>query len=198
MALPDILAAVLPILEALDELGVAHHIGGSVASSAHGVARATLDVDVVADLRLRDAGPLARRIEERYYVDEEMISDAIRRRSCFNVIHLETMIKVDVFVIKERPYDLQAFARRQRDTLDDAPGAREIYLCTPEDTIINKLEWFRTGGEVSERQWGDVIGVLRVQAGRLDEAYLERWAAELGLMDLLARARAEAAEVGLG
>lgn len=195
MAAPDLLAAVLPVLDALDRLGVPHHIGGSVASSAQGIARATLDVDLVADLRLEHAAPLARMLEERYYVDEDMIRDAIARRGCFNVIHLETVLKVDVFVLKTRAYDRQAFERRQLDSLDEAPDARQVYLCRPEDTILNKLEWFRSGGNVSQRQWRDVVGVLRVQRGHLDEAYLDRWADELGLAELLERAQAEALEL---
>jgi hypothetical protein len=195
MAAPDLLAAALPVIDALEALGVAYHIGGSVASSAQGVARATLDVDIVAALQLQHARPLAQRLAGAFYVDEDMIREAIVHSSCFNVIHLETMLKVDLFVLSARPYDRQAFARRQPDTLEEAPDAREVFLCTPEDTVLNKLEWFRMGGEVSERQWRDVIGVLRVQQGHLDEHYLRRWAADLGLTDLLERALAEASRL---
>jgi hypothetical protein len=189
---PDLLAATTPVVEALDALGVAYHIGGSVASSAQGLARTTLDVDLVADLRLEHVQPLVQRLIGSYYVDGEMIAEAIRRRACFNVIHLTTMLKVDVFVLKDRPYDRQAFGRRYADTLDDVAGARSFYLASAEDTVLNKLEWFKLGDEVSDRQWSDVQGVLRVQGRTLDLDYLRRWAVELDLSDLLQRALEEA------
>jgi hypothetical protein len=192
MSVPDILAAVTPVADAMVELGVAHYIGGSVASSVHGVPRATLDVDLVADLRLEHARGLAELLRASYYVDEDMIRDAIRRRACFNVIHLATMLKVDVFVVKDTPYDRQAFRRMLCDTLEDTPDARQFFVASPEDTILNKLDWYRLGGFVSERQWRDVLGVLKVQGTSLDRAYLSRWASELGLSDLLARALDEA------
>jgi len=121
-----------------------------------------------------------------------MILDPIARRSCFNVIHLATMFKVDVFVLKDRPYDRTAFARIRRDTLTpDEPGA-EVFLASPEDVVLNKLEWFRLGDAVSERQWRDAVGVLKVQKDRLDRPYLARWASHLGLTDLLEQAWREA------
>lgn len=192
MIVPDILAAVTPVVEAFESLGIAYHIGGSVASSAYGVARATLDVDLVADVQPGQVRPLAALLQGRYYLDEEAMQEAIRYRSSFNVIHLETMVKVDVFILKAQPYDRQAFRRARRDTLDEAEPVREFYFASPEDVILNKLNWFRLGGGVSERQWNDVLGVLKVQAQALDWAYLRRWAAELGLGALLERAMGEA------
>ena len=192
MKQPDLLAATTPVVEALEALGVAYHIGGSVASSAQGIARTTLDVDLIADIQFEHVQPLVQRLAEGYYVDGDMITEAIQRRACFNVIHLETMLKVDVFVLKDRSYDRQAFQRRYADTLEDVPGARIFYLASPEDTVLNKLEWYRMGDEVSERQWLDVLGVIKVQADSLDLGYLRRWAAQLDLADLLQRALDEA------
>ena len=120
-----------------------------------------------------------------------MIRDAIRRRSSFNVIHLATMMKVDVFILKDRAFDQAAFARSTASTLDE--HQRRVYpLTTAEDIVLHKLEWYRLGGGVSERQWQDVLGVFRVQGATLDRAYLERWASDLGVADLLARAIREA------
>lgn len=186
--------ALRPVVDWLERQGVRHYVGGSVASSVYGVVRTTLDVDLVADLAQEHVAPLVEALRGDYYVSSGMISDAIRRRSCFNVIHLGTMFKVDVFALKDRPYDRAALGRIREDTLDpDEPG-RVYLLASPEDVILNKLEWFRLGDEVSERQWGDAMGVLKVQQGRLDEAYLDRWANELGVADLLERAR-KAAEM---
>jgi hypothetical protein len=182
-----------PVVEALEALGVAYQVGGSVASSALGVARATLDVDLVADLRAEHVARLCAALDATYYVSEEAVRDAVGRRSSFNVIHLDTMVKVDVFVLKQRPYDQRAFGRRVADTLDEGAGARLFFLATAEDVILNKLEWYRLGGGVSGSHWDDVLGVLSVQAGRLDLAYLAEWAAQLGVGDLLERARVEVA-----
>jgi len=182
------------VIETLERLGVAHHIGGSVASSALGIARATLDVDLVADLSDDQVGPFVAALAEDYYADEAAIREAVRRRGSFNLIHLATMLKIDVFQLKDTPYDREAFARRRAGTLGEGDARREVFFASPEDTVLNKLQWYELGGRVSERQWGDVLGVLRVQAGRLDEDYLDRWARELGLEELLARAREQAAD----
>jgi len=186
------LEALLPVIEALRRLGVPYYLGGSLASSLYGVARTTLDADLVADLGLAHVAPLVSALQGAYYVDAGMIAEAITRKSCFNVIHLATMFKVDVFVLKDRPYDRTALGRTRQDSLTpEEPGA-EVLLAAPEDIILNKLEWFRSGDEVSGRQWHDAVGVLKVQKDHLDRGYLARWAAELGLTDLLQRAWREA------
>jgi len=186
----DVLAAITPIVEALEQLGVAYHIGGSVASSVYGIMRATIDADIIADLRLEQTRPLVTQLQAIYYIDEGMIRDAIRRRTEFNVIHFDTMLKVDVFLPKSRLFDLEQHRRVQLEVL--AEGTRPFYMASPEDTTLNKLEWFRMGGEVSDRQWNDILGVLKVQGTNLDMAYLQRWASSLGVADLLERALVDA------
>lgn len=188
----EIRAALDPVADALEALGVAYRVGGSVASSALGVGRSTLDVDVVADLRPEHVLALVERLVADYYVDADMIHDAIRRRSSFNVIHYASMMKVDVFVLKTRDFDREAFARVLQQALGDGPP-RLFPVTTAEDIILHKLEWYRLGNEIAQRQWDDVLGVMRLQGSALDRVYLERWARELGVDDLLARARAEAA-----
>ena len=185
---PNYRAALDGVVAAFDALGVSYLVAGSVASMAYGVMRTTLDVDVVADLRIEHARPLAAALEGAYYADLEMIDDAVKQRAAFNLIHLETMFKVDVFVLKAGPYDQQAFARALRRRLEDALDSPEVSIEAPEDVILNKLRWYELGGRVSERQWGDLIGVLRVNATGLDLAYLRRWARSLGLDALLALA----------
>lgn len=185
-------AALGPVADALEALRVPYRVGGSIASSALGVARSTVDVDIVADLPMAQVNALVAKLEADYYIDGDMIRDAIRHRSSFNVIHLATMMKVDVFIVKGRNFDREAFARVTQERISD-DDVRIFPLTTAEDIILHKLEWFRIGDGVSERQWDDVLGVMRLQREALDRAYLERWARELGVEDLLQRAWAEAA-----
>lgn len=192
MSTPDIVAAIEPIVELFDRLGVGYSVVGSVASSAHGVARATLDVDIVADLPRRLIDAVTEALQADYYVDRDMVEDAVNRQAMFNVIHLETMLKVDIYVLGDRPFDRESFSRGVAMPLEDRPDARTYRVDTAEDTIVHKLEWFRAGGEVSERQWGDLLGVLKVQGDALDLRYVRRWCVDLGLDDLLERALAEA------
>jgi hypothetical protein len=186
----QILSAITPVIEALEELGVPYHIGGSVASSIYGILRATIDADLIADLRLEHIRPLVIRLQTNYYIDEDMIRDAIRRRSSFNVIHLDTMLKVDVYIPKSRSFDQEELRRVQQEVLLE--GTRPFNVASPEGTILNKLEWYRMGGEVSNRQWNDILGVFKVQGTHLDMAYLQRWAANLKVTDLLERALVDA------
>lgn len=185
---PDLLAAIGPVAEAFEKLGARYYIGGSIASSAYGAARATLDVDMVSDLKPQHVRFLAKMLESSYYIDEDAIGEAIRKHSSFNLIHLETMIKVDIFIVGDEPYPQQALQRRRKDTLDEDQQAIEFYLATSEDIVLIKLGWYRMGGEVSERQWSDVVGVLKVQDKALDRVYLRHWASELKLTNLLEQA----------
>jgi len=190
----DLLLALTPVVEALERVGANCRIGGSVASSIHGVPRTTLDVDLVADLHPDHAFPLVEQLREAYYIDLDRVRDAIARRAAFNVIHLATMIKVDVFVLSDRPFDRAAFDRAVEDTLEPGADARPFHVTSAEDIVLHKLAWFRLGGEVSERQWRDAVGVIKVRAGDLDLDHMRRWAADLGVADLLERALTEAGD----
>ena len=185
MKTPDILQAVQPVIAALNGLSIPYYIGGSIASSMYGVGRATMDVDLVADIRSRHVSTLKQLLEKDYFVDENMIMDAMRKSSSFNLIHLETMIKIDVFFQKADPYSQLALGRKRKDILVEYDDASEFYFCSPEDIIINKLKWFEMTERTSERQWLDVLGVLKVQNTELDIAYLRHWCAKLDLTSLL-------------
>ena len=181
------------VLDVFDELGIEYMVGGSLASSIHGDPRATRDVDIIATITTTQAPLVEQRLASNFYVDARMIADAIEHRSSFNVIH-RTGFKVDVFVLPERAWDRVAFTRRLSMPCPGEP-IRRIFVRTAEDIVLKKLEWFRQGGAVSERQWRDVLGVLRVRRGQLDEGYLRRWARDLGIEDLLDQAAAEASDL---
>jgi len=187
---PDTFRVTLLVVQALEDLDIPYLIGGSLACAVHGLARATMDADLIADIQPEHIQPLISALGGDFYLDDEMMVQAIVRSSSFNLIHLETLFKIDVFVMKQRPFDRQQMARRTAQTLDSS-GGRQAYMATAEDILLAKLEWYRMGGEVSERQWRDVLGVIAVQGERLDSNYLRHWAVELGVSDLLERALEE-------
>ena len=191
--LTEPLAVTLQVVEVLEGLGVPYFIGGSLASAVHGVVRATMDVDMVADLRQAQIAPFVAGLGEAFYADDEMIRSAIKHRSSFNLIHLETMFKVDIFILKPRDYDQQQIQRRVYQTLSKNLESK-AYIASAEDIILAKLEWYQMGGGVSDRQWQDVLNVMRVQAEMLDQEYLHHWAKELDILELLQRAIEEAAK----
>lgn len=180
----DIISAIDMVIECFERLGIDYCIGGSVASSAYGIARATMDVDLIAKIETKHVDNLVKALEKNYYVNAGMIINAIQEKSSFNLIHLETVLKIDVFILRDQPYDLNAFERRQTDTLDEE-STRKFYLFSPEDVILSKLRWYHLGGRLSQQQWKDVLGVLKVQGDRLDLKYLKYWASKLNLSDLL-------------
>ena len=192
MTASDLVIALRPVAEALDALGVPYYIGGSVASSAHGVARASLDTDVVAVLEPEHIDALVARLGSAYYIPVDRLRWAADVKSSCNLIHLATMFKIDLFVSKGRPFDRRAMERARRHALDEGPDGLQVPIASAEDTVLAKLEWFRLGGEISERQWWDIIGVLRVNA-TVDRGYLRESADSLGVTDLLDRALADAA-----
>lgn len=177
----------LLVTQTLERLGITYAVGGSLASSLHGVMRSTLDVDIVADVRPVHVPALVDALASEFYADDMMMRDAINRRSHFNLIHYETAFKVDVFISKLRPFDQMQLARRRPAIIATDPE-QSVYVASPEDTILAKLEWYRLGGEASERQWRDVLGVLKTRAGELDRDYLRQWAGDLQVSDLLERA----------
>ncbi len=186
MASWESLTAVLEVIDVFDELKIPYHVGGSLASSVHGVPRQTNDLDLVADMTLAAVPAMEFLLEDRFYIDAEMIRRAIRHRSSFNLVHLATGFKIDVFIQGRGDFDRLEFARHGSHRLEDM--ARDLVVKSAEDTVLRKLEWYRLGGEVSDRQWDDILGVLRTQGDRLDLDHLRHWASELGVADLLERA----------
>lgn len=192
----DALSIVQRLAATFDRLGIPYLIGGSIASINYGEIRSTNDVDFVAELRAEHAEQIAEALRDGWYADGEMMADAIAERSSFNLIDFTTMLKADVFVAKDDAFTRQQFRRRQRLALGEPLDPVEAWVASPEDTLLQKLRWYRMGGEVSDRQWRDVLGVLKVQAGALDVPYMRQWAADLGVTDLLERALDDAGLTG--
>ncbi len=184
-------AVTLLVTGILESLGVRYAIGGSLASSLHGVFRASVDADLVADLRLEHVEPFARALGDAFYHDGTAMRRAIDLRRSFNLIHLATMFKLDIFIPKGRAFDEAQLRRRTAHVIATDPE-RSAFVASAEDSVLAKLDWYRAGGEVSEQQWRDVLGILQVQRGRLDDDYLRSMAASLSVSDLLERALSEA------
>ncbi len=182
---------VVGIAALLESLGIPYQVGGSIASSAYGTYRMTADVDFVIDVDAAALVRLADALTPDFYVSNSAMTEALAHRSTFNAIHLNTSFKVDFFVRGVRPYDIEEFRRRVPQTLD-ATHPRPVMMMSPEDTVLRKLDWFRAGGSVSEQQWRDVVAVLKAMGPRLDIEHLELWAVELGVSDLLRRAKEQA------
>jgi hypothetical protein len=189
MSAQDIYQIARLVVSIFERLGVNYEIGGSIASSLHGKPRSTLDADIVAELLPTQAGEFVRLLGAEFYADAEAIAEAVRRQRSFNVIHLPSMLKVDVFPVKDDAFARVEFSRRVQVPFPDPSGA-PVWVSSPEDIILHKLAWYAAGGQVADRQLQDAIGVLRVWQGRLDLAYLRHWAAALKVSELLDKALA--------
>ena len=176
------------IVEALDGAGIPYMLTGSLASSLQGQPRATHAIDLVIDIASGDVARVARALSApEVYLDERAISDATRRRTMFNLSDSSSGDKADFWLLTDDPYDRERFARRTRvEAL-----ALELSVSAPEDTILMKLRWSAQSGG-SEKQFNDAVGVYELQAGSLDERYLDEWALRLEVADALARIRGQA------
>lgn len=185
----DVLDVALLVADALERSGVDYFLGGSLASSFQGEPRATNDIDLVVDLSEANVERFVAALGSAFEVDEEALRRAARERGSWNVIHLPTVTKIDLFFRRDEPFDRSEFSRRERV---EVRNGRSLFVKRAEDTVLRKLLWYRMGGGVSDRQWRDLVEVLRHSEPLLDAAYLEEWAGKLGLAALLAKARQEA------
>lgn len=190
----DILLALEPVVNCFEKLRIPYYIGGSFASSAYGIARATADIDMVTQLHKFHIEEIIKELSSDYFIDEPMILEAVITQSSFNILHLATGIKIDIFLLGDSEYSQKTAERIKRDTFNDGTGEVEIYLCSAEDIILNKLLWFKKGNMTSQKQWLDILGVVKVQKGLLDIKYLEYWSAKLEVKDLFNKALLESEE----
>jgi hypothetical protein len=158
-----------------------------LASSLSGEPRTTLDIDIVVAMGEADVARLAETLGSDFYVDEPSVRRALRQRSSVNLIHHATGVKVDLFMAGGSPLDQAQLHRRRRVQIAADPP-RYLYVHSPEDILLQKLLWYRRGGEASDRQWRDVLGILSVQGEALDLGYVRETAADVGLSDLVEKA----------
>ena len=180
--------ALEPLIKIINEFGITYYICGSLASSAYGISRTTQDIDMVSNISKDFVNILFEKLKEEYFIDKDMIHEAIMSRTSFNIIHLETMFKIDIFIHTDEIYYKTAFSRIQKSRLEENENSIQVFISSPEDVILSKLVWFKAGNEISERQWLDILGVLKVQINNLDTGYLKHWAKELNVYKLLEKA----------
>ena len=188
---PQEVAVLGEIVSIFDKLQIAYAIGGSMASSAYGAARFTQDADISVEPFQDKTDAFFTAVKGTFYISKEAMQEAIHLRRSFNIIHFETAFKIDLFVCRDTSFDRQVLLRRKSLELSHLQGARFSFV-SPEDIVLLKLQWYREGGEISDRQWTDILGVLTIQADALDKTYLENSAKALQLGDLLERALKEA------
>jgi len=179
----------------LDRLKIPYMVGGSFAGSFYGFARNTQDADLIVAMQRDNVDEFVRTFSGDFYLDRNMIVEALKRRASFNIIHLASSFKIDFFMLRLGRFDQESFSRRLLRKIDPARNF-DAFVQSAEDTVLAKLEWYRMGGGVSEIQWRDVLGILKTQAETVDLSYMQRWAQELGIADLLARALREAGITG--
>jgi len=190
------LEVVLLATRSMERLGIAYVIVGSTASTLHGEPRATLDVDLTVRMRASDVGPLCDALEKEFHVDRRAFMEGVRTGFPCNAIHRAHHVKLDIYIRRNEGIFAEELRRARRMRLTPDPGS-EATVQSAEDTVLQKLVWYRKGGEVSDRQWRDVLGVVKAQGARLERKYLAEWGRELGVLDLLRRTLAEAGQAPL-
>lgn len=179
--------------EVLERAGIRYFVGGSVASSIHGIPRFTQDLDVVVDLSETQIPALLAAAGPDFDIDEESLREEARRRGSWNIFHVPSALKIDLFFLKGDPFSASQLARRV--ALEIAPG-KSVYFASAEDTVLRKLLWHRESNGALSNQVQDVVSIMKMQRDRLDASYLDHWAPRLGITDLLERARAMASGTG--
>jgi hypothetical protein len=175
---------------AIEAVGGEYFVGGSIASSIQGEPRTTNDIDFVLTLPLGRLEDFRATLGSDFEVDVEMLREALRTASSANAFYLPVVTKIDFFGRGYEGFDEMEFTRRRAIVV--RPTGETLFVKTPEDSVLRKLLWYRAGGEVSDKQWRDIVGVLRISGPVLDVAYLDSWAGRLRIMELLQRARGDA------
>jgi hypothetical protein len=182
----DLLVAMIPVIEVFECLGIRYYISGSIACSVYGLPRGAQDIDVVADMQIEHACPLIDHLQAAYTINEQALRDAIAQRNTFSLLHLSSLVKVDVMLPSGTPLDSLVSQRAQQLSLIE--GYLPIWIASPEDVALMRLEWYRDEEAAADDQWNDILGVLKVQAPTLDLRYLRHVAHTLNVSGLLEQA----------
>jgi len=177
------------LAEVLEQLDIAYAIGGSMASSIYGKVRFTQDADITVEPFDNQADQLFDLLKSQFYISRDAMYQALSQRRSFNIIHLKSAFKIDIFIRKDTAFEKQLMTRRRTLVLSDSLE-KTFSVISPEDIILLKLQWYRNSGH-SERQWDDVLGILTIQAEKLDFEYLKKWAGILGIDQILEKAISE-------
>lgn len=186
----DLLVALIPVIEAFECLGIRYYLSGSIACSVYGLPRGAQDIDFLADIQFEHVCPLRDHLQATYTVNEQACYDALAQRSAFSLLHLSSLVKVDVMLARSTPLDTLVWQRAQQFSL--IGGYQPIWIASPEDVVLMRLEWYRDGEAAADDQWNDILGVLKVQAPILDLTYLRHVAQTLNVSGLLEQALIDA------
>lgn len=171
----------------LESLGIPYLLGGSLASATYGEPRTTLDADFAVHMTPEQAAALAGALRDDYHVQTDALVEAARLKRMANVFHKRPFVKIDMHVRAASGHSLEEMRRAQSVVVGDS-SATSLRIATAEDVVLQKLCWFRSADEVSDRQWRDVIGVVKRRGSALDVEYMRKWALVLDVADLLERA----------
>ena len=187
MSEPEEYLVLKQLTDTLDDLKISYAIGGSIASSVYGKVRFTQDADITAAPFGDKAGQFYDLLKEAFYISKGAMNEAISERGSFNIIHLKSAFKIDIFIQKDDDFHKLVFARRKKVKLDESID-HLFDIVSAEDVILLKLQWYQAAGCVSDRQWSDVLGVLAVQTGSLDMEHLKNCSEKLGVNVLFEKA----------
>src|SRR6266852_1149536 len=186
----DLQAAMIPVIEAFECLGIRYYLSGSIACSVYGLPRGAQDIDFLADIQFEHVCPLIDHLQAAYTINEQIVRYALAQRSVFSLLHLSSLVKVDVMLPRGTAFDSLVSQRAQQLSLID--GYQPIWIASPEDVVLMRLEWYRDCGANADDQWNDMLGVLKVQAPSLDLTYLRHVAPTLNVSGLLEQALIDA------
>jgi hypothetical protein len=192
----DILQIVRQVCDVFEEIGIPYILGGSVAASPFGLSRLTKDIDIAARIRAEHVEPLVNAFEPEYYIVAESIQDAIVHRDMFNLIHLEKVWKVDIFVLGDDDWSQNQLRRRSKRRISEDEDSPEPFTTSLEDIVLQKIKWLHEGHGISNQQRQDIQLLLRRNTDRLDSLYMREWASHLGVSDGLNEALNEAGITG--
>jgi len=173
------LDVLLEVGETLNQLGIDYMLTGAYAVSFYGRPRTTQDIDLVVTISGEEVKNLYSKFKDLFYIDEESVKEAIREKSMFNIIHNETLDKVDFWLLKDNQFDKVRFSRRRKEEIK----GKTVFISSPEDVILTKLDWYKKSD--LQKHYNDVLGIFEVQTGKLDLDYIRKWAEILSLIEIV-------------